>query len=140
MGATQATWLVMSPTRAAGSLSIVTVAEPFTIMPGPPGTQDGSVQIFVVSRHARGGFFADGDGRRTGDDGQGQGGMRHRRRHQGRRMDGSMAMRRGLQHHIPEPRGGLAHEPAPSRLVRVRRSANRVKTIQHRLDRARELG
>jgi len=57
MGATQATWLVMSPTRAAGSLSIVTVAEPFTIMPGPPGTQDGSVQIVVVSDTRAAGFL-----------------------------------------------------------------------------------
>ena len=39
----------MSPTRAAGKLSIMTVAEPLAIMPGPAGTHDGSVQILVKS-------------------------------------------------------------------------------------------
>lgn len=39
----------MSLARAAGSPPIKTVAEPFEIMPGPPGTQPGSMQGTVVS-------------------------------------------------------------------------------------------
>ena len=49
MGATQDKWAVMSPTRAAGKPPIRTVAEPFAIIPGPPGTQLGKVQGLVVS-------------------------------------------------------------------------------------------
>lgn len=48
MGATQAGCKVMSPTRAAGRPPIITVAEPFPIMPGPPGTQPGSVHGAVT--------------------------------------------------------------------------------------------
>lgn len=46
MGATQIKWAVMSLARAAGSLAIVTVADPFAIIPGPPGAQLGSMQGF----------------------------------------------------------------------------------------------
>ena len=46
MGPTQLGWVVGSPTRAAGRPPIVTVAEPFAIIAGPPGTQ-GSVQGVV---------------------------------------------------------------------------------------------
>jgi hypothetical protein len=47
IGATQLTCDVMSPSLAAGMFSIITVAEPFAIIPGPPGTQPGSVHILV---------------------------------------------------------------------------------------------
>ena len=46
IGPTQLGWLVASPTRAAGNLQMVTVADPFWMSAGPPGTQ-GSVQGFV---------------------------------------------------------------------------------------------
>lgn len=49
MGATQVAWLVMSPTRAAGRLQINTVGDPFAMMPGPPGTQPGSMHGVVMS-------------------------------------------------------------------------------------------
>jgi hypothetical protein len=39
----------MSPTRAAGSPPIITVADPLPIMPGPPGTHPGNVQGAVIS-------------------------------------------------------------------------------------------
>lgn len=44
IGATQLVWTVMSMARAAGSFMTMTVAEPLAIMPGPPGTQPGSMQ------------------------------------------------------------------------------------------------
>ena len=49
MGATHEVWAVMSPARAAGMLPIKTVPDPLEIMPGPPGTQPGSMQGIVVS-------------------------------------------------------------------------------------------
>ncbi len=49
IGATQPVWAVMSPTRAAGMFSISTVPDPRAIIPGPLGTQPGSVQGVVVS-------------------------------------------------------------------------------------------
>src|ERR1043165_3408501 len=49
IGATQETCAVMSLTRAAGRLPISTVNEPRATMPGPAGTQPGSVQGVVVS-------------------------------------------------------------------------------------------
>ena len=49
IGATQPVCVVISPTRAAGMFSIITVAEPTMIIPGPLGTQDGRVQGVVVS-------------------------------------------------------------------------------------------
>jgi len=49
MGATHDAWVVMSPTRAAGSLPMRTVAEPFMMMPGPAGTHPGSMQGPVMS-------------------------------------------------------------------------------------------
>ena len=49
IGATQVACDDMSPTRAAGMLLIRTVAEPLATMPGPPGTQPGSMQGAVVS-------------------------------------------------------------------------------------------
>ena len=39
----------MSPTRAAGSPQIITVADPLPMTPGPPGTQLGSEQGAVMS-------------------------------------------------------------------------------------------
>ena len=48
IGATQVGWLVKSPTRAAGNPPIMTVADPLATMPGPPGTQPGSMQGVVV--------------------------------------------------------------------------------------------
>ena len=44
MGATQAVCAVRSLTLAAGMLLIMTAIEPFAIIPGPPGTQPGSMQ------------------------------------------------------------------------------------------------
>lgn len=49
IGATQLTWVVISPTRAAGRFSISTVAEPREIIPGPAGTQAGRIQGWVIS-------------------------------------------------------------------------------------------
>ncbi len=49
IGATQAACSVMSPTRAAGRPQIVTVADPFEMMPGPPGTHPGSMHGLVMS-------------------------------------------------------------------------------------------
>jgi hypothetical protein len=49
MGATQEACKVMSPTRAAGSPPIKTVAEAFMIMPGPAGIHPGKVQGPVMS-------------------------------------------------------------------------------------------
>ena len=44
IGATQEAWTVMSFIRAAGSFMVITVPDPLAIMPGPPGTQPGSMQ------------------------------------------------------------------------------------------------
>jgi len=54
IGATHEEWAVMSATRAAGRLLIITVAEPFEIMPGPPGVQPGSEHgaLWSVTRAA----------------------------------------------------------------------------------------
>ena len=49
MGAMQVEWSVMSPTLAAGNPPIFTVADPFMIIPGPPGTHPGSKHGPVVS-------------------------------------------------------------------------------------------
>ena len=49
IGPTHASCVVGSPTLAAGSPPIVTVADPFSIMPGPPGTQAGIMQGCVWS-------------------------------------------------------------------------------------------
>lgn len=49
IGATQPVCAVMSFARAAGMLSIITVPEPIAIMPGPPGTQLGSMHGADVS-------------------------------------------------------------------------------------------
>jgi hypothetical protein len=49
MGATHPGCEVMSPTRAAGIFSINTVADPWAIIPGPLGTQPGSMQGAVWS-------------------------------------------------------------------------------------------
>lgn len=45
IGATHAACAVRSLTRAAGLLLINTVAEPLEMMPGPPGTQLGKLQV-----------------------------------------------------------------------------------------------
>ncbi len=54
IGATQAAWAVRSFTLAAGRPPIMTVVDPMTTMPGPPGTQPGSVHgvVVLVSRAA----------------------------------------------------------------------------------------
>jgi len=49
IGATQLGCMVMSPSRAAGMLAIITVADASEIIPGPPGTQGIRVHGFVVS-------------------------------------------------------------------------------------------
>lgn len=49
MGATQLKCAVMSPMRAAGIFSTITVADPFTIIPGPAGTQGTMLQGMVLS-------------------------------------------------------------------------------------------
>jgi len=49
IGATHPGWEVMSSTRAAGIPAIFTVAEPLAIIPGPLGTQAGSVHGAVTS-------------------------------------------------------------------------------------------
>ena len=46
----------MSPTRAAASLLIVTVAEPLPMMPGPPGMQTGMSQGSVLSERRAAGM------------------------------------------------------------------------------------
>jgi hypothetical protein len=46
----------MSPTLAAGKLPIITVADAFMIIPGPPGTQLGSEHGAVVSVIRAAGF------------------------------------------------------------------------------------
>src|SRR5712691_9933754 len=48
IGATQAANATMSPMRAAGRLPIITVAEPFETMPGPFGTHDGRLQLWLM--------------------------------------------------------------------------------------------
>ena len=49
MGAIQEGWLVMSPARAAGRFPTRTVTDPLAMIPGPAGTHEGRVQIFVMS-------------------------------------------------------------------------------------------
>lgn len=49
IGATQLACAVMSFALAAGMLPIMTVADPFAIIPGPAGTQLGRLQGTVVS-------------------------------------------------------------------------------------------
>ncbi len=48
IGATQPEKVTKSPIRAAGLLPIITVAEPFAIIPGPFGTQDGNIHGKVI--------------------------------------------------------------------------------------------
>ena len=57
MGATQLACAVMSPILAAGRKPIITVAEPLAIMPGPAGTQLGSMHGVVVSLTRAAGRF-----------------------------------------------------------------------------------
>lgn len=48
IGATHEAWAVLSPTRAAGMLAIITVtAQGGMMSPGPAGTQLGSEQMTV---------------------------------------------------------------------------------------------
>jgi hypothetical protein len=49
IGATQLACMVMSPTRAAGSEPINTFVEPICTIPGPAGTQPGSMHGMVMS-------------------------------------------------------------------------------------------
>lgn len=48
MGAMQDRKATMSPALAAGRPLMITVADPLAIMPGPPGTQDGSMHGLVI--------------------------------------------------------------------------------------------
>src|SRR4051812_50176544 len=48
IGPTQAANVTMSPARAAGRLPIITVADPFEMRPGPPGTQLGIMQGWLM--------------------------------------------------------------------------------------------
>lgn len=48
IGATQEACMLMSLARAAGLLPMSTVNEPRRILPGPPGTQPGSMQGMVL--------------------------------------------------------------------------------------------
>ncbi len=48
IGAIHVAKATISPIRAAGSIPIITVAEPFATSPGPPGTHDGIMQGFVM--------------------------------------------------------------------------------------------
>ena len=54
MGPTQLGKLTKSPSLAAGRPPVKTVADPFTIMPGPPGTQLGIIQgrVWLVTTAA----------------------------------------------------------------------------------------
>lgn len=47
----------MSPTRAASRLLIFTVADPFAIIPGPPGTHPGKLHGLVWSVARAAGLF-----------------------------------------------------------------------------------
>jgi hypothetical protein len=74
MGATQLVCDVMSPMRAAGRFAIITVAEPMATMPGPAGTQVGSMHGCdmsvtraagtppIITVGAPGGIMASGSG------------------------------------------------------------------------------
>src|SRR5947209_8437721 len=48
IGATHAANDTMSPTRAAGRFPIITVMEPFSTTPGPPGTHGGTRHGWVM--------------------------------------------------------------------------------------------
>ncbi len=48
IGATHDTKATISPSRAAGIIPIMTVADPLAIIPGPPGTHEGIMQGFVI--------------------------------------------------------------------------------------------
>ena len=54
MGPTQVGQLTMSPNLAAGNLPVKTEEDPFTIIPGPPGTQPGMMQgkVWLVTTAA----------------------------------------------------------------------------------------
>ena len=56
IGATQLGCAVLSLARAAGSIPIMTVAEPLAIMPGPAGVQLASIQGLVVLVAVAAGF------------------------------------------------------------------------------------
>ena len=57
IGATQLAWIVISFTRAAGILLIRIVNAPSPIIPGPAGTQPGSIQGIVWSVMRAEGMF-----------------------------------------------------------------------------------
>ena len=56
IGATQEVWAVISLIRAEGNILVFTVIEPFTIIPGPPGTHPGSIHGAVLHRAVAAGF------------------------------------------------------------------------------------
>ena len=56
MGATQEVCAVISLMRAAGNILAFTVIDPFTIIPGPPGTQPGSMHGAVLHKAVAAGF------------------------------------------------------------------------------------
>jgi len=57
IGATQLACKVGSFIRAAGLLLMSTVGDPIIIIPGPPGTQPGSMQGMVLSPKSAAGMF-----------------------------------------------------------------------------------
>lgn len=57
IGATQLECKVGSFIRAAGLLLMSTVGDPIIIIPGPPGTQPGSMQGMVLSPKSAAGMF-----------------------------------------------------------------------------------
>ena len=87
----------------------MTLDEPMAIMPGPPGTQDGSRQGWVVSVTRAAGWPPMVTVGAPTMMGSGNGGWGAGGRHQGRGVDRRMAMGRALQHLITLPRSGLAH-------------------------------
>lgn len=56
IGATHEVCAVMSLMRAEGNMLVFTVIEPFTIIPGPPGTHPGSIQGAVLHKAVAAGF------------------------------------------------------------------------------------
>ena len=57
IGATQEVWAVMSPILAEGIIIVLTVMDPFVIIPGPPGTQLGKMHGAVLHRAVAAGLF-----------------------------------------------------------------------------------
>ena len=56
IGATQEVCAVISLIRAVGNMLAFTVIDPFTIIPGPPGTHPGNIQGAVLHSAVAAGF------------------------------------------------------------------------------------